>query len=382
MDEMTMLAQLRDDLPDPTPQALAAARTHLTERISETEIRRTVVLLESRRPNLRRRAIIGIAAAAVIAAGAGLLTTGGGNGHQAAGPTGSTSVAPAMSQAAQALDLAAVHTLKSGDPALAAGQYTRVTTDAWRGERVDNISFLMKSRLEVWAPGDAKGTWYWRETDGLGTRFASAADEHYMRAHHPEWFTKSVSLASGHNGRQDRAPAGGPQPVASGSTANGKPQPAKPDWDFPTPAWLAEQPRDPKALLAAIEAAQPKPAPGTKPKADTPTLAFFQIAQTLASGIVPADLRAALYRAAIKLPGIELVSSTASIDGRKGIAIGRLEPFGYLRQEIIFDSAAGKFLGEREVVVQSNADDAHLPVGATYSSTAVTTAVTGNPHLF
>lgn len=379
MDEMTTLAQLRDDIPDPTPQALAAARARLIDRISETETRRTVILMESRRPNLRRRALIGIAAAAVIAAGAGLLTTSGGNGHPTAAPTGS---APAMSQAANALDLAAIHTLKSGDPALASGQYTHVTTDSWRGEHVDNISFLMKARLETWAPGDAKGTWYWRETDGLATKFASTADEQYMRAHHPEWFTKSVSLASGHNGRQDRAPAGGPQPVPSASTADGKPQPAKPDWDFPTPAWLAQQPRDPQALLAAIEAAQPTPAPGTTAKADVPTLAFTQIAQTLASGIVPADLRAALYRAAIKLPGIELVSSTADLNGRKGIAIGRLEPFGSLRQEIIFDSAAGRFIGEREVVVKSDDSDANLPVGATYNSTAVTTTVTGNPHLF
>ena len=174
----------------------------------------------------------------------------------------------------------------------------------------------------------------------------------------------------------------GPQPVPSASTADGKPQPAKPDWDFPTPAWLAQQPRDPQALLAAIEAAQPTPAPGTTAKADAPTLAFTQIAQTLASGIVPADLRAALYRAAIKLPGIELVSSTADLNGRKGIAIGRLEPFGSLRQEIIFDSAAGRFIGEREVVVKSDDSDANLPVGATYNSTAVTTTVTGNPHLF
>jgi hypothetical protein len=418
MDEITTLTRLRADLPDPTPPALAAARARLTDRISATTSpprvatphrqhaplspRRSLLrprrsLLRPRRSLLRRPVTIGIAAAAAVATGVGVLTAGG-SGHPATTPTVRAGVgpgAPALSLAARELDLAAVNTIKSGDPAVGAGQYTRVVTDSWRGEHVDGISFLQKGRLEVWVPAEGKGTWYWRETGRLGTKFATAADQRYMQTRHPDEFTPTVFLASGHNGRQDKAlPADGPQP-SRGCVATTKPAdkslPAdrrcvavvtKPDWDFPTPAWLVTQPRDPRALLAAIEAAQPKPAPGTRAKADTPTLAFFQIAHTLSTGIVPAELRAALYRAAIKLPGIELVSSTANIDGRKGIAIGRLEPFGYLRQEILFDAAGGQYIGEREVVVHSNADDAHLPVGATYSSTAVTVSVTGNPHLF
>jgi RNA polymerase sigma-70 factor (ECF subfamily) len=338
-----------------------------------------VVALRPRRPQLGRRVAIAAAAAAVLTTGVGVLTAGGGSGQPAATPTAATSstagsgtAAPPMTLAARELNLAAVNTLKSGDPVVGPGRYTRVVTDSWRGQHVYGITFLDKQRLEVWVPADDKGTWYWRETGRLGARFFSAADQRYMRTHHPDEFTPTVFVASGHNGRMENVGPGEPKIYRTTT---------KPDWDFPTPAWLATQPRDPQALLSAIEAAQPTPAPGTKPKADTPTLAFFQIAHTLSRGFVPADLRAALYRAAIRIPGIELVSSTANIDGRKGIAIGRLEPYGFLRQEIIFDSAGGQFLGAREIVVHSNAEVAHLPVGATYTSTAVTVSVTGNPHL-
>jgi hypothetical protein len=383
--------QLAARNPVPTVPSLTAQR--VTALISDARHRaelvdaaapgaRVVALRPGGRP-LRRRAMIGVAAAAVLAAGAGVLSAGGGDGHPVAGPTdhsGGDITARVMSPAAKALDLAAVQTARAGDPTVGPGQFTRVVTSSWTGENVDHISFLQRNRLEVWVPGVADGTWYWRETDGLGTKFATVADRQYMAAHHPTELTPSTYVASGHNGRQDKAAPGAPQPSTTTDSA-GNLQPPAADWSFPSPAWFANQPRDPQALLAAIEAAQPKPAPGTQPKGDAPTLAFAQIADTLSSGIVPADLRAALYRAAIKLPGVKLVSSAASIDGRKGISVGRIEPGGYLRQEILFDSAAGQYIGERLVVVHSNADNANLPVGATYRSTVVTVDVTDRPHL-
>jgi RNA polymerase sigma-70 factor (ECF subfamily) len=177
-----------------------------------------------------------------------------------------------------------------------------------------------------------------------------------------------VSLASGHHGRRDAAPAGGPAPAGSGA----------PNWAFPTPDWLAKQPRDPKKLLAAIEAAQEK---GALQKADRPTLAFLTIAEVMSSGYVPADLRAALYRAARLIPGITL-SSKAELDGRKGVSVSAPSPYGILQQEIVFDPKTGGFIGEREIVKKPVGDAKHLPVGSVYSSTSVTVDVTGNPKLF
>lgn len=370
MDELTTLATMRDDLPDPTPQALAGARVRLTDRMNSAGGPRTV---PSRRwyTTLRWRLTAGLTTAAALAAGVGIAVVAGTGG---APPARSGGGMPATTAAVTALDLAADHTTRTGDPTVGHGQYRHVVTQGWYAERVGGIRFQERSRREVWVPAGGKGTWYWRETDGLANRFSSAADRRRMKARHPEVFTPNTSVASGHAGRQDKAATDGPQPSAP-------PTQVRPDWDFPTPAWLARQPTNPDALLSAIEGAQPSPAPGTRPKGDPPTLAFNRIATTLSSGIVPADLRAAMYKVLTRLPGVKLVSRTATIDGRSGVAVGRLEPGGHLRQEIIFDSVAGRFIGEREVAVDRGATWAHLPAGATYTSTSMTVDVTGRPHL-
>ncbi|HEY3507370.1 MAG TPA: CU044_5270 family protein [Actinocatenispora sp.] len=366
MDEMDTVARLRADLPDPDPDVLTDARTQLLRRMSATPPKRRF----GWRPVLARRLAIGVATAAAVAVGAGVVVavTDGPAGPSHGRPD-AASPASLPADAASALTLAADHTTRTGDPVVGAGQYTHVTQDLWQGEYVAGVSFLARMRMEVWVPASSGGVWWWRETDGLGTRFDRAADERKVRAAHPDFFRRKVSVSSGHDGAQDRAPAGQPRPAGNSGTG----------WAFPTPAFLARQPRDPKKLLAAIEAAQED---SSRTKADLPTLAFLSIAQTMSSGFVPADLRAALYRAARLVPGITLESTASDINGRKGISIGRLLPYGYLRQEILFDPKTGQFLGERQVVVRSTYDDAHRPVGSAYASTAVTVDVTGNPHLF
>jgi RNA polymerase sigma-70 factor (ECF subfamily) len=370
---------------NPVPTPPAATAVQIAEVIGQAKQRAAGRSYRPVRVSKTPWLALTAAAAVAIGVGAGALTSGSDHADHAAGPSSS---APGNSQAvsaSQVLALAAKHTVQAGDPVLRPGQYTHVVTEQWLAVRVDQITFLSLGRTEVWAPADRSGIWYWRESGRVGTKFAAPADQRYMKTHHPDEFTPTVFLASGHNGRQDRALGAGPQPSQQPDS--------KPGWDFPTPQWLATQPRDPRALLAAIEAAQPAPPPGTPTKGDAPTLAFNQIAQTFASGIVPADLRGALYQVITNLPGVQVDSTTTEIDGHRGTAVGRLEPFGFRRQQIIFDAQSGRFLGEREIVVKDDTSDAHpqpgtssalphLPVGATYGSTSVTTNVTGNPHLF
>jgi len=97
----------------------------------------------------------------------------------------------------------------------------------------------------------------------------------------------------------------------------------------------------------------------------------------LRSGLVPADLRAALYRAAARIPGIKLIDSAANLDGRRGVAIGRVQAGGELRHDIVFDSAAGQLIGERDVVVKQFAP--HVPVGSTVASTAFSVGIADKP---
>lgn len=377
MDEISTLERMRADLPDPTPEQLAAVRARLTDAMAggtsatmmPGDPPATVVPMRRRRMPLRWRLAAGAAAAVTVAAGVGALVA---TGDRQPSHPGGTSTAITTS-ASNALDLAADKTTRTGDPSLAPGQYLHVTTDVWQEERVDGVRFLARQRIETWVPGSDDGTWYWRETGGLGTRFASSADRAKVRAHDASVFTRSTSISRGHHGRPDAAPAGAPQP---------SPGPATPDWDFPTPAWLAQQPTDPAAILAAIQQNLESEPSGVRPKGDVPTLTFEKLGNTMATGFVPAAQRAALYRAATRIPHVTLVSRAADIDGHKGVSVGHVGPLGDVRDELIFDPTDGTFLGERQIVLKSAEGDANMPVGSTYRSTSVTTAVTGNPHLF
>lgn len=374
MDDMDTLARLRADLPDPDPDVLAAARDRLTRRMAEVppafERSRT-----SWRALLGRRLAIGVATAAAVAVGAGVLVTVAGtdrpSGHRP-GTRGGTSAAGtpyrAPTDASSALALAADHARTTGDPVVGKGQYLHISRNVWWGEYLDGVRFRHKFRTEVWVPADADGVWWWRETS-LDTKFASAADERKVRASDPRVFTRSASLSSGHDGQPDRTPTGKPHVVG----------PQEPGWYYPTPRFLAQQPRDPRKLLAAIEAAVE---PSSLNKGDRPTMAFQMIAEVFATGYAPADLRAALYRAARLIPGITFQRNAKDLDGRRGVSISKPAPYGFLRTEIVFDPKTGQFLGERTIVVRSIEDDAYLPVGSTYSETALSADVTGNPHLF
>jgi hypothetical protein len=364
LDEMGVLERMRADLPDP-PAPLAGVRAGLITAMAQQGP--AVVPLRPRTRRLGWRLAAGAAAAVTVAAGVGALVAAGG--HQPVVPGRTTTT---VTTASSALDLAADKTTNHGDPTLAPGQYLRATTEAWQQEQADGVHFLARQRMETWVPANDEGTWYWRETDGLGTKFANTADEAKVRAHDPSYFTSSTTVSSGHHGRPDKATDGQPQP----STA-----PASPNWDFPTPAWLAQQPTDPDAMLAAIERSLPATQAGVRAKGDVPTLAFEKLGYTMATGFVPAAQRAALYRAATKIPGVTLVSAAATIDGHHGVAVGHVGPLGDVRDELIFDPTDGTFLGERQVVLKSAEGDGNMPVGSTYRSTSVTGDVTGDPHL-
>ena len=117
------------------------------------------------------------------------------------------------------------------------------------------------------------------------------------------------------------------------------------------------------------------------------------VAGVLSSGLAPADLQAALYRAAAKLPGIKLIDSAANLDGRHGVAIGHAGLDENVQTEIIFNQSNGQFIGEREVllrkveprplpssinghkVITVGSPWGNAPVGTTLSSTALTVSV-------
>ncbi|MGI8417075.1 MAG: CU044_5270 family protein, partial [Nakamurella sp.] len=136
------------------------------------------------------------------------------------------------------------------------------------------------------------------------------------------------------------------------------------NWQDPNKTWMAALPRDPATLYARLAA-------DTKGHGSDPNTEMLVYAtDALRTGLLPADLRAALYRALAKVPGMEIADSTANLDGRVGVAFGIQDAIQ--RDETIIDPANGSFIGEREISTQA---EGGIPAGTVTGYTAVTTAV-------
>jgi len=134
-------------------------------------------------------------------------------------------------------------------------------------------------------------------------------------------------------------------------------------WQQPSPAWLASLPRDPAALrdqLYADTAGHGRSVDGE---------AFVYVADLLRSGVVPADLRAALYRVLATVPGVEVTSSRATIGDSSGVGLGIFEATDGTRQEIVVDPANGDLIGERYVAIESRDG---IPAGTVTGTTTWT----------
>lgn len=107
-------------------------------------------------------------------------------------------------------------------------------------------------------------------------------------------------------------------------------------WQTPSPAWLAQLPRDPQALRDRLY----------QDSRGTDEGAFTYAADLLRSGRVPADLRSALFTVLSDIPGVRLVDEAAVIDGRTGVAI-QLDSGAGTRQ-LIIDPEIGQLIGERD----------------------------------
>jgi len=152
-------------------------------------------------------------------------------------------------------------------------------------------------------------------------------------------------------------------PTASTWTTGLAPADVPASWQSPSPAWLAALPRDTSALrdrLYADSAGQGRSVDGE---------AVVYVADLLRSGVVPADLRAALYRVLATVPGVEITSSRATIGDATGVGLGYDEAADGTRQEIVVDPTDGELVGERYVAVEALDG---IPAGTVTGTTAWT----------
>jgi plasmid stability protein len=74
----------------------------------------------------------------------------------------------------------------------------------------------------------------------------------------------------------------------------------------------------------------------------------------LHESVAPPEFRAALFRVAARIPGVELIGKVTDPAGRRGVAVARTSnDSGYLkRDEMIFNPHTSQLLAEREVLLE------------------------------
>lgn len=254
--------------------------------------------------------------------------------------------------ASERLNIAA-DSINTVDEPLGPGQYRYIATHAWWMTTSQKYNYLSEHLIETWVPADQKQDWR------LTRRMTGAH----------KWISGSEA-----NAKEDGLALEGPNEPEETKQApcgdwaaeedNREPCTTPGSWQYPTAEFLTSLPRDPDELYDRLSA-------DTEGRGKDESLEMVvYVADLLRTGLAPADLRAALYRALGKVPGLEITEEVANLDGKKGTAFG-VSAAGE-RHDVIIDPATGQFIGERQVAEQGWEG---IPPGTVTGYTSVTTAV-------
>ncbi|MGQ0680337.1 MAG: CU044_5270 family protein [Actinomycetota bacterium] len=111
----------------------------------------------------------------------------------------------------------------------------------------------------------------------------------------------------------------------------------------------ASLPSDPDQLFSEIEERAGTAGPGLHPEM------FIVIGDLLRGTNVPPELRATLFRAAARIPGIKVVEDVKDAEGRSGVAMSLTyddHNGSLVKVERIFDKESTVLLSEKETVIQ------------------------------
>lgn len=349
MDDLQLLREMRSDIVSAPPAALARGREKVMAKISPASTtgagtdryaKGTVSPIR-----FRRRVLIASAAAALLVGGIVVADV--------VRPTGPGATA----EAAEVLNNAAAATITTSDPVVGPGQYLKISTTAVSamgvllgdagGDR-RTVEWLDKSSDQLYVPADRRAEWVWNREARIPTTFfsedAKAEAAKYQQSQAGDPLRMGELL---------RAPGGNfyaePRLLLAG---------------LPLEEGVKKLPRDPQALLDTIRQRGKQ----GRPEAET----LESIAAALKTGVVPADLRAALYQAAALIPGVTVIDRQANLGGTTGTAIGIEHPYRETRTDIIIDPATGLLIGERKVTLTAGGT---FPAGTATAWTSVQTSV-------
>jgi len=299
----------------------------------------------------RRRVLFASAAAALLVGGIVVADV---------VPMGGTPGASA--EAAEVLNNAAAATIVTSDPVVGPGQYLKIETTAvyYSGAQAadgSDVIWLDKTSGQLYVPADREGEWVWNrearvplESSSEAAKAAAAEAAALMQQKADQWDPEGKNSTVGILRAAGGAFYGGEQTILNGVPLTE----------------AGTLPRDPQALLDLIY--DRTKGAGKSPEGE----AFVTIADSLRSGVIPADLRASLYKAAALIPGVIVGDSQATIDGRTGIAIGILSSDGGVRTDIVIDPTSGLVIGEQDVPLK---DYPGSPAGTVSTWSAVKTSV-------
>jgi hypothetical protein len=244
------------------------------------------------------------------------------------------------------------------DEPLGSGQYRYVATRAWWmatfGPSERRCSFLGENIMQVWIPADESQEWL-LERRVTGRR-------KWLAGSPQEAAAAGVDEGGGWPDGRWRAPYGD----FFGAENGDWPGRGEGCWQIPTSGFLAALPRDPARLYERLETDSPHDRPAY-------TGAFVYAADALRSGRVPADLRAALYRAMLLIPGVTI--SEAGDPGQvPRISLSLAD--GMRRSEIFISGSDGQFAGERDTLTR---DTRELKAGTVRKSTTIRVATVDTP---
>ena len=356
MNEFSILQRVRADIPERSDESVQRGRARLLEAMRPTAETATRRPSPSRRRAWLSYSLVGAAAVGAFIVAGVVVSPGGAD--------------PA---AADVLTSAADMTVEFSDPKPGPGQFLQIRTDARyiasgslessavrapESEggtllQAESASYAQNYRDELFVPADRSQDWVWvqcqrstAETFGPQSEALAKQTAEADRKYMPSTVRTYPAGQLPGSGRFDAYSMGS-------DSASG-------------PADFADLPREPRALLQRIYDINGSAGQSRDGQA------LVWIADTLRKGTVPADLRASMYRTAALIPGVTITDERAALDGRAGVAIGRVEQASNVRQDLLLDTTTGLFIGERRVALGGDGD---LPAGTVLSSSVVTTTV-------
>lgn len=300
--------------------------------------------------HVRRTLIVGGAVAATVALGLTKVDIGG---HE-------VGASPA---AAAVLERAAKVTLRTANPVVGPGQYLRITLveQSWGAFYDKNVGKTVGKTNSIDIGSDGKPVVF----EARRTRQIWIPHNH-----HAAWTVRDGSVPI-RNVSKDSAAYNRGEPT---TTIDEK------SWADKTnkrmylktydPAWYAALPRDPEQLIARLT--------NEEDGDDTSPGQLFEevFSEVLRSGVAPADIRAALFKALAARPEMKVVDDVANLDGHRGVAL----QYRGSHWQMLFDRATGQYIGERA----TSPDYPNVPGldadKTTWLSTVRTEVVDSAPH--